>query len=76
MESPFDEESGHRPWPKECIFGLSQKDKQIAELYVVIDTLQTNLRSAVSYLSEEQMKNVENHSYRWCSNWKAGDEKR
>ena len=73
--------SGDQPWPEDSIFGnrqkleLNQKTKQISELYVVIDTLQTNLRSAASYLDEAALNAVENHSYKWCINWKPGDEK-
>jgi len=49
--------------------------KRISELYVVIDTLQTNLRSAVSHISEEDREVVETHSFKWCMKWKPGDEK-
>ena len=50
--------------------------KEIAELYVVIDTLQTNLRSAVGYLSDEDKDKIINvQSYKWCTNWQQGDEK-
>jgi|SaaInlV_165m_DNA_3_1040750.scaffolds.fasta_scaffold63624_2 hypothetical protein len=52
-----------------------QKDKRISELYVVIDTLQTNLRSAVSCLGEKEKKEVETPSFKWSMKWKAGDEK-
>lgn len=52
------------------------KNKQIAELYVVIDTLQTNLRAAVSHLSEEDKDSVTKvQSFQWCTNWKPGQEK-
>jgi len=54
---------------------LVQKNKQISELYVLIDTLQTNLRSAVSHLDERGQRAVNSHSFRWCTNWKPGDEK-
>ena len=53
-----------------------QKDKRISELYVVIDTLQTNLRSAVSCLGEKEKKEVETPSFKWSMNWKQGDEKK
>ena len=52
-----------------------KKDKRISELYVVIDTLQTNLRSAVSCLGEKEKKEVETPSFKWSMKWKAGDEK-
>ena len=61
---------------KQLLFQINQQQKQIAELYVVIDTLQTNLRSAVSHLSEQDKeKIIKVQSYKWCSNWKQGDEK-
>lgn len=60
---------------KQLLFELNKKDKQIADLYALIDTLQTNLRSATSYLNEEDKKEVVNvQSYKWCMNWKVGDE--
>ena len=67
--------SRYQNWPEDSIFGASKTQKQITELYVVIDTLQTNLRAATTYLNEEQMVAVDNHSYKWCTNWKPGDEK-
>ena len=83
MRKTPDDESGSekQPWPENSIFGnklqleLNNKTKQITELYVVIDTLQTNLRSAASYLGETEMAAVNNHSYKWCINWRPGDEK-
>jgi len=48
---------------------LAQKERQIAELHVLIDTLQTNLRTAASYLTEEQKKEINTPSYRWCTQW-------
>ena len=51
------------------------KEKQIRELYTLVDTLQTNLASAVTYLNEEHMKTITNvPSYKWCMDWKEGDE--
>jgi hypothetical protein len=49
--------------------------KRISELYVVIDTLQTNLRSAMTHVDEKDRKIIENHSFKWCMKWKHGDEK-
>jgi hypothetical protein len=61
---------------KQLLFQINQQEKQIVELYVVIDTLQTNLRSAVSHLPEQDKEKIINvQSYKWCSNWKQGDEK-
>jgi|TARA_B110000495_G_C22725053_1_gene425734 hypothetical protein len=55
---------------------LIRKDKQISELYVLIDTLQTNLRSSVSRIKEEDRGEITSvQSYKWCMNWKQGDEK-
>jgi hypothetical protein len=55
---------------------LIRKDKQISELYVLIDTLQTNLRSAVSQIKkEDKVKITGVQSYKWCINWRQGDEK-
>ena len=60
---------------KNLLKQLLQKDKQISELYVLIDTLQTNLRSATSCLSEEESSKIASvQSYKWCINWKQGDE--
>tara|TARA_R110002051_G_scaffold324016_2_gene419652 strand:- start:315 stop:512 length:198 start_codon:yes stop_codon:yes gene_type:complete len=55
---------------------ILKKDKQISELYVLIDTLQTNIRSAVAYLDEKEMDAVNNHSFKWSTGWKPGDEKK
>ena len=61
---------------KQLLFQISNQQKQIAELYVLIDTLQTNLRSAVGYLSDEDKEKIINvQSYKWCTNWEQGDEK-
>jgi hypothetical protein len=54
---------------------IYMREKQIADLYVVIDTLQTNLESAFSRLSDEQKKEIQTPSFKWCMNWSQGDEK-
>ena len=60
---------------KSLMLKLLNKDKQIAELYVLIDTLQTNLRSVTSCLCEEDREKITNvQSYKWCMNWSQGDE--
>ena len=60
---------------KNLLKQLLQKDKQIAELYTLIDTLQTNLRTSTHYLNEEDQEKVVNvQSYKWCINWRQGDE--
>ena len=60
---------------KKLQFELMQKDKQIADLYVVIDTLQTNMRSVTLYLDEDKKSEIETRSFKWCMSWKQGDEK-
>ena len=61
---------------KQLLLQISNQQKEIAELYVVIDTLQTNLRSAIGYLSDEDKEKIINvQSYKWCTNWQQGDEK-
>lgn len=55
---------------------LQKRDKQISDLYALIDTLQTNLRTATYYIPEEDKEKVTNvQSYKWCINWNQGDEK-
>jgi len=54
---------------------IMQKDKQIDNLHVLIDTLQTNLRSAVSMLSDDCRKKIESvQSYKWVTRFRRGDE--
>lgn len=54
---------------------LNKKQKQIEELYTLIDTLQVNLRTAVNQLNKEDKESLINTpSYKWCSSWKIGDE--
>jgi len=60
---------------KNLLKQILNKDKQIQELYVLIDTLQTNLRSATSHLNKDDKTKITNvQSYKWCMNWKQGDE--
>ena len=48
----------------------NQKTK-IEELLVLIDTLQTNLRSAVSCLDADSKKQITGvQSYKWSANWR------
>lgn len=55
---------------------IHNKNKQISDLYALIDTLQTNLRTATYYIPEEDKEKVTNvQSYKWCMNWEQGDEK-
>ena len=61
---------------KQLLFKINQQEKQIADLYALIDTLQTNLRTATNYLNEDDKeKVVKVQSYKWCMNWRQGDEK-
>ena len=53
---------------------LFQKEKQVKDLYVLIDTLQANLRSAVSCIEPDKKEEMETPSFKWVMNWKAGDE--
>lgn len=49
---------------------LLNKDHEIQELHVIIDTLQTNLRSVLSYLDEDQAKEIKRvPSMKWCVEW-------
>ena len=49
---------------------LVNKDHEIQELHVLIDTLQTNLRSVLSYLDEDQAKEIKRvPSMKWCVEW-------
>lgn len=60
---------------KQLQFEIMKRDKQIQDLYVLIDTLQTNLRSASNLLNEENKDKIVNvQSFKWCMNWRAGDE--
>ena len=61
---------------KQLHLEIIKRDKQIQDLYVLVDTLQTNLRSATSLVDERERENLINvQSYKWCMKWKAGDEK-
>ena len=55
---------------------LLEKDKQIKDLYVLIETLQSNLKSISAILTDEQRGSIESHSYKWCLGWAPGDEKK
>jgi len=60
---------------KQLQLEILKRDKQIQELYVLIDTLQTNLRAATSQLDETKKEKITSvQSYKWCMNWRAGDE--
>lgn len=59
---------------KKLLFEINKKEKQISELLVLIDTLQTNLRSAVTHIPEGDKGKVTNvQSYKWCVNWRPNN---
>lgn len=49
---------------------LRDLQREREDLLVLVDTLQTNLRTVSSYLTEEELKEVNTRSYKWCLNWK------
>ena len=56
---------------KQLSFEILKLNKEISELRVLIDTLQSNLRSAVSQLPDDKVESITNvQSYKWCLNWK------
>ncbi len=62
-------------WLKSMQFQIQQKDKEIADLLVIIDTLQTNMRSVSTYVPEDKIKEITTQSYNWSINWKPGKDK-
>ncbi len=62
-------------WLKSTQFQIQQKDKEIADLLVIIDTLQTNMRSVSTYVPEDKIKEITTQSYNWSINWKPGKDK-
>jgi hypothetical protein len=56
---------------KQLEFKILKLNKEISNLNVLIDTLQTNLRSAVSQIPEDKVESITKvRSYQWCSNWR------
>ena len=56
---------------KELRKKIRDQGLEIEDLLVVIDTLQTNLRSAVSCIPEKDRGQVENtRSFKWCLEWR------
>ena len=56
---------------KELRKKIIDQSLEIEELLVLIDTLQTNLRSAVSCIPEKDREQVENtRSFKWCLEWR------
>ena len=61
---------------EQLILEVNNKQKQITDLYALVDTLQTNMNAAIFYLNEEYKQKVTSvPSYKWCMNWKQGDER-
>ena len=49
-----------------------EQSKQIEDLQVLIDTLQTNLRAATSCLDDTQRTQIESvQSFKWSLNWRV-----
>jgi hypothetical protein len=60
---------------KELLLQIHNLQKERDDLLVLIDTLQTNLRAAVSHLSDEHVDLVTQvQSYKWCMNWRPGQD--
>ena len=56
---------------KQLKLQIIKLNKEISDLKVLIDTLQTNLRSAVSQIPEDRVSSVtEIPSYKWCMIWR------
>jgi len=54
---------------------LHMKSQQVNDLYVLIDTMQANMRAAETALDPEKKAQVtEVRSYKWCLNWRPGNE--
>ena len=61
---------------KELLKKIANLEKERYELYVLIDTLQTNLRSTAAVVPEDKKNSIIGvQSYKWCVNWRPGDEK-
>lgn len=57
---------------KQLELKIHNLQREREDLLVLIDTLQTNLRAAVSHLSDEDRKKVEGvQSFKWSLNWRA-----
>ena len=57
--------------PPELCSGCDILKKEIADLHVLVDTLQTNLRSMALLADDDDIVNTP--SYKWCVNWRPGD---
>jgi len=57
-------------WLKSLQHQVAKLQSEIADMHVVIDTLQTNLRSVSSCLPEDKKQECFTQSYKWCINWK------
>lgn len=59
---------------RQLLLKINKLEKEVEELLVVIDTLQTNLRSAVNNLDAKSKKEITGvQSFKWCSAWRRGN---
>lgn len=57
---------------KELLKQIHNLQKEREDLLVLIDTLQTNLRAATSYLNDAQRQEIESvQSFKWSLNWRV-----
>lgn len=57
---------------KELLKQIHNLQKEREDLLVLIDTLQTNLRAATSYLNDAQRREIESvQSFKWSLNWRV-----
>lgn len=61
---------------KELRRTINKLQKERQDLLVLIDTLQSNLHSVSSYLTQDQLKSVLTKSYKWCLNWRDTKDER
>lgn len=59
---------------KQLNFEIMKLRKENDELKVLIDTLQTNLRSTLSQVDESKRDQITQvQSFKWCINWRPSD---
>ena len=59
---------------KDLLLQIKKLQDERSELLVLIDTLQTNLRSAISELAEDKRKGIEEvQSCKWSLNWRPSN---
>ena len=67
--------NNHQEKNKDCRREIRSLESRIGNLYVLINTLQTNLESALTYIDKNRFLELETPSLKLCRNWKQGDEK-